>query len=406
MSRAARTKTIIGVLIVAVLVMAAALNRAQPELRAPDAAFADATPPGGQGLALLLGKLGYAAKVQDAPLKTMPKDARVWLVLGPQTQFSQDEARKLLDWVKRGHTLIYCADRPGFATPPGEDTPEATGIETLENAIDLSPMTPDYSVEIGAGGLPELAPLALDAPSNYRAGVKGASASKPQVPVNRPHLLLAGAPGGTLAQIPYGQGRVWVTNDAWLFTNYGLSKPNNATLVANLIRVDAPQGAVYFDERQHDNNQQPPTPDTLISRLKKPPFSYALWQLLAAGLLFWAFAARRLGAAVPLPQRGPVTRASQFAQAMGALFSKTGRAGAASTIIGDNFRRRLAARLGMSPAEPDEVLARRAHEVGDVPYETVDRLLLQTRTPAQNDAQALRDAQEMDAVLAKLEGRI
>ena len=405
MKRANRNKIGFGLLVVALLIAAAALDRGSTGPRAPEAAFANAMPSGGKGLALLLGRLGYAAKVQNAPLQALPKDARVWLILSPKTQFAQTEAQQLLAWVKAGNTLIFCADRSELLLHGAAEPPTATGISTLIRALGIGDVTPEFNAP-GAGGLPTLSPLTLDVPSNYRSGVKAASGSKSEVFVDRPHLLLAGAPGGTLAKIPYGKGRVWVATDAWLFTNYCLAQPNNATLVANLIRVDVPRGAVYFDERQHDNNRRPPAPDTLISRLKKPPVSYALWQLLAAGLLMWAFAARRLGAAVPLPTRGPVTRASQFAQAMGGLFAKTGRPGAAASIIGDNFRRRLAQRLGLSPSERDEVLARRAHEVGGVPYEVVDRLLLQTRTPAQSEAQALRDAQEMDAVLARLEGRV
>ena len=275
------------------------------------------------------------------------------------------------------------------------------------------------SREFGFGGvapqksqksLPDLPAVSFDVPSNARAGVKSAVNASGGIGIGRAHVAIAGAPGGTIARIPYGRGQVWAVPDAWIFTNYGLSQPDTAVLVSNLVRTRAlPIGArkaVYFDERAHDENQRPPRPDTLINRLRKPPISTAILQILFAGVLLWIFAARRLGAAVPLPTRGPVTRASQFAQAMGALFSKTSRPAAAADIIGQDFRKRLASRLGMSPSENDAVLARRAHELSGVPYEVVDRLLLQTRTPAQNEAQALRDAQEMDAVLQRLEGRV
>ena len=402
-----RARLIVGLIVVAVLIIAATMNRQTTRFRSsPDALYADATPAGGKGLALLLQKLGYKTAVQNAPLQQMPKDARVWLLFGPDVQFSGREGRQLLNWVKRGNVLIYCANRGGIFSFHGETKGAKTGVEIVQQALQIGDAPPDFGVTTGAGDLPELPVLPLDVPSNYRAGVKGAQASGANVTIKRPHLALSGAPGGTLARVPYGKGAVWVTGDAWLFTNFGLSKPNNATLVANLIRLDAPKGTVYFDERRHGNDERPPAPDTLMARLRKPPVSYAIAQLLGAALLFWAFAARRLGAAVPLPARGPVTRASQFAQAMGAVFSKTNRPSAAASIIGDNFRRRLAQRLGMSPNESDQVLARRAHEVAGVPFELVDRLLLQTRTPARSDAQALRDAQEMDAVLKQLEGRV
>ncbi len=415
-----RNKWIFGALIVALLLAAAYLNKGTPPRLYPSAKFADGKPTGGKGLALLLNRIGYQSKVQDAPLRQMPADARAWLLLDPDVSFTKREGQLLLDWIKSGGTLIYCVERGrNFSFIPSLDEdkkePPTNGVETLAQGLNIAPES-QYafftrrSPKNAQKQLPDLPPLAFDVPSNVRAGVKNAVGDGGSFGIERGHVVIAGAPGGTLARIPYGKGQVWVAPNAWIFTNYGLSKPDTATLVTNLLRTQAaPSGArkvVYFDERDHDETERPPVPDTLINRLKKPPISTALWQLLFAGVLLWIFASRRLGAAVPLPTRGPVTRASQFAQAMGALFSKTSRPAAAADIIGQDFRKRLASRLGLSPSEADAVLARRAHELSGVPYEVVDRLLLQTRTPATGEAQALRDAQEMDAVLQRLEGRM
>ena len=411
-----KTGLIVGGLLAALIIIAAMLYRAAPTFDAPDAAFADAKPTGGKGLALMLNRIGYQSKVQDAPLQAMPADARAWLLLGPKVSFTKREARLLLNWVKAGGTLIYCAERgdKGFLSfaSPDENKPTVNGVETVWRELKIEQGPPDFAgiTQRASSELPELPAIALDVPSNIRAGVKQAVGDKGNLGIGRAHAEIASAPGGTLARIPYGKGQVWAAPNAWVFTNYALSKPDTAVLVTNLLRTDAApakgRNVVYFDERSHDENKRPPVPDTLINRLKKPPVSYAIWQLLFAGVLLWIFASRRLGEAVPLPTRGPVTRASQFAQAMGSLFAKTSRPTAAADIIGGDFRKRLAARLGMSPGENDAVLARRAHELSGVPYEVLDRLLLQTRTPARNEGQALRDAQEMDAVLKRLEGEI
>ena len=408
-----KSKIIFGGLLLALILIAVALQQAQKSafVPLPDAAFADAKPTGGKGLALLLNRIGYQSKVQDAPLQAMPPDARVWLMLGPENSFTRREGRLLLDWVKSGGTLIYSAGRGDFFSYFEEEKTATSGVETLAQQLKISPGAPDFgSFKPSARALPELPAVQLDVPSNARAGVQKAVGAAGSFGVGRAHVQIAGAPGGTLARIPYGQGQVWAVPSAWMFTNYGLSKPDTAVLVTNLLRTQAPpqnaRNAVYFDERAHDESQRPQLPDTLVNRLKKPPISTALCQLFFAGVLLWIFAARRLGAAVALPTRGPVTRASQFARAMGALFAKTSRPAAAAEIIGQDFRKRLAARIGLSPGENDAVLARRAHELCGVPIEVVDRLLLQTRTPATSDAQALRDAQEMDAVLKRLESQI
>ena len=417
MKQTNKSKIFFGALIVVLVLLALGLRKAQKSslLSRPDAAFADAKPDGGKGLALLLNRIGYHAKVQDAPLRAMPQDARVWLMLGPKNSFSKREAQLLLAWVQAGGTLVYSAGRGDLFemmfNPNAQPKPPATGVDIVAQQLKIQPALPDFSgYQPTAKSLPDLPAIALDVPSNARAGVKSAAGASETFGIGRAHVQIAGAPGGTLARIPFGKGQIWAVPNAWMFTNYGLSQPDTAVLVTNLLRTQAPplraRNAVYFDERAHDELGRPPLPDTLINRLKKPPVSTALWQLLFAGVLLWIFAARRLGAAVPLPTRGPVTRASQFAQAMGALFAKTSRPSAAAEIIGQDFRKRLAARAGLSPGENDMVLARRAHELCGVPIEVVDRLLLQTRTPAQNEAQALRDAQEMDAVLRRLEGRI
>ena len=410
-----RTVALVGALVFALLLLTAYLNRNATFSVAPAAKFADDKPTGGKGLALLLNKIGYQSKLQDRPLRQMPPDAAAWLLLDPDVSFTKREGQLLLDWVKAGGTLVFSVERDslfGFLPTEDDDEPATNGIELVTQELKISK---DFDFSgmaslTSAKSLPDLPAVSFDVPSNVRAGVKSAVGASGNIGVGRPYVAVAGAPGGTLARIPYGRGQVWAVPNAWIFTNYGLSKPDTAVLVSNLVRTRAmPVGArkaVYFDERAHDESERPPAPDTLISRLKKPPISTAIFQLLFAGVLLWIFAARRLGAAVPLPTRGPVTRASQFAQAMGSMFAKTSRPAAAAEIIGQDFRKRLASRLGMSPSENDAVLARRAHELSGVPYEVVDRLLLQTRTPATNEAQALRDAQEMDAVLERLEGRL
>jgi hypothetical protein len=125
-------------------------------------------------------------------------------------------------------------------------------------------------------------------------------------------------------------------------------------------------------------------------------------QLLGAALLVWALYGRRLGAPVPLPEREPVTRASQFALAMGGLFRKVNRPRAAGAAVGEEFRRAVTRRLGMSIADPDSAIAERAAAATGLPSRMIDRLLLQARAPAEHEADVLSDVQEMELVLRRL----
>jgi hypothetical protein len=90
---------------------------------------------------------------------------------------------------------------------------------------------------------------------------------------------------------------------------------------------------------------------------------------------------------------------------MGLLFRKADRPRAASEILGEEFRRALAKRLGLSPADPDALLAEHAARAADLPSRLIDRLLLKSKNPADSEAEALADAQEMEMVLRRIEGR-
>ncbi|PQV63768.1 hypothetical protein B1R32_109108 [Abditibacterium utsteinense] len=399
------TRLFAGFFFFALCLLGVLTNSGHQSEELPRAQWGNKTPLGGQGLRLTLQKLGYQTKLQTASLQKMPADAKVWLLLDPQTRFSKAEAKTLLDWVRKGGVLLFCV-RPqsyflGASGFGGESQSE--GVETLRNTLGIA-RSEGQQPKAGEF-LPALVPLSLDTISNYRVGIKKASGSARNFTVSKPHLEVCGAPGGTIARLDSGKGRVLVFPDALLFTNYALSKADNANLVLNFVRVHVPSGAVYFDERSDGKSARSTAPPTLLSYLARPPASYAMLQLLVAALLFWAFAGRRLGTPVPLSPNNAVTRASQFAGAMGALFSKVNRPGAAALIIGARFRRRLAQRIGLSPSESDQVLARRAQEVSGIPASVTDRLLLQSRAPAQNMGEALRDAQEMERVLQKMEGK-
>jgi hypothetical protein len=243
-----------------------------------------------------------------------------------------------------------------------------------------------------------------DAACVYRSGVGAAFDSGDIISVDRPHLAIAGSPFGTdLARIELGRGRVIAVPDALLFSNCGLVNGNNSVLITNLVRVhlEAGQGAIYFDERQGGDGAGKITPN-LLYYLWRPPVRWAVLQLLLAALLVWMVYGYRLGAPVPLPQGDPVTRASQYAIAMGSLFRKANRPRAAAAIIGEEFRRALVRRLGMSTTDSDRAIAARAAEMTGLPSAMIDRLLLKGANPADDESSALNDAQEMEIVMRRL----
>ncbi len=409
MKRINRTRVIVGLLVAFILVIAVLASRDEGGEWWPSTRLNDSTPRGGRALGLVMENMGYATQVQDAPLSKMPSDARVWLLLDYQTTFSDREADALLDWVRQGGVLFW--------VPPNSDTPiwgtstSHPGVDHLQEKIGAGRTG---SPSFDANGFPKMVPLNLDAVANYREGVTGASSSGTNLTLStsrgaplatRGTLQIASAPGGSLMRLDEGKGHIFVFPDAWMLCNFGLSKPANATLVANMVRVhltSANGGKAYFDERQHNNDLVAPTPDDWPARLRQKPVVFAVWQLILVGLGTLVLVSRRLGTAVPLPSTAPVTRASGFARAMGGLFLKATRPKAAAQIIGDSFRTRLARRVGMSPRDSDDMLAARASEMSGIDRDLLSRALIASRAPATDETSALRDAQQMERILEQL----
>jgi len=401
MKRINRTRFFVGALVALVVIIALALSNRGGGEDSPPVHLRDTSPIGGRGLALVLEKLGYATDSVNEPISAMPSDARVWCLLDSKTTFSSREADSLLAWVRGGGTLFYAVANSSSSF--GSSKARA-GVDKLSEALKVSS---EGSPMFSSTGLPQMSPVSFGTVSNYQTGVKSATATGTALSVSRKYINVAGlgaTPGAVVVREDIGKGRVWLFPDAWMLSNYGLSQGDNATLVANLLRVhDAKAGGkAYFDERHHGDDLLPPAPDDWPARLRQKPVVFALWQLIVAGLGTLALVGRRLGTPVALPTQAPVTRASGFARAMGGLLLKAGRPKAASQIIGENFRARLARRVGLSPRESDEVLASRAHEISGIPLETLSRALIASRAPATDETSALRDAQAMERILSQL----
>lgn len=362
----------------------------QQTLQIPRAQYTDSTPLGGKGFRLLLEHQEYRTHVTREVLSGIPDEAKIWVLLDPETSFSAREAEELLAWVENGGILIW-------AVSFKRQSRSSTGVEQLRKKLETMEIMPPFHSPNEP--LPQLFPLEKSAVSEIWTDVSQAQASSGVISIQRPHLALSQLEVGLqLAQIPYGKGKVFAASDALMFTNYALSKPDNAVLASNLIRLHAQTGAlIVFDERTHGESQTS-TEKNWVYYLWQPPLRYALFQLVAALLLAAFLYGRRFGTPVPLPDRGPITRASQFALAMGALFQKAGRPQAADKILREEFRLELVRRLGLSIADPSELIAQRAAELTEFPAREILQLL-QTSPEQITETEALKNAQKMDRIL-------
>jgi hypothetical protein len=376
----------------------------KPDSNFPRARFEDKKPLGGKGLHLLLDGEGYKTKLQSDPLRVIPKDARVWLLLDPQTLLSEKDAKVLLQWINDGGVLVWSnLQTSGQAYNWWAADEPQDGTEYMRKKLRLSSTTinealvgPDRSI------LPILEPV-QSPQGTYGAGAHNVSISLNTFLINSKHEALIGAKKKLqLALVNYGKGRIIISADALIFTNYGLAQDDNAILVTNLIRNDVPRGAgIYFDQRVAIAPPQE-LPHTLLYYLWQIPLRWVWIQLLLAGLLLWAFYGRRIGKPMPIPVQQPVTRASQFAVAMAALYQKARRPKVVADVLGKEFRRTIVRRTGASPMDNAAILAERCSEMTGLPREQIRKLLEQIEKPVRSDADVLRMALEMEEIERKL----
>jgi len=381
----------------------AQLNR-KDDSTFPRAQYADKTPLGGKGLRLLLEKRGFVVRQQTQSLKAIPEDAKVWLLLDPDTTLSKQDGKVLLEWVKKGGVLIwsnYQTNYFGWWDEKNQD-----GQSYMRHALHITSTDIDQKfIDLDKS----LYPIIHQAPilsGEYNAGVHDCYLSSNTFMINSKNRLpIAG--GGKqlqLAAIPHGKGRVIVTADAMIFTNYGMARGDTAVLTTNLIRRGTPHGAgIYFDERTSGSTIHE-LPHELLYYLWQPPLRWALFQLALAGLLLWVFYGRRLGRPVPIPVQQPVTRASQFAVAMAGLYQKARRPKVPLEVLGNEFRRLLIRRTGASPLDSPAKLAARCHEITGLPRERVQQLLERIQKPVRSDNEVLQLVAEMEKIREKLGG--
>jgi hypothetical protein len=406
MKRALPYWWIFGLFAVVVVLGIMAQRNNKPDSKFPRARFADKTPLGGKGLHLLLDSEGYKTKLQSAPIKAIPNDAKVWLLLDPQTTLSGKDAKVLLQWVNDGGLLIWSNLQTNYQNDDWWNVDmKKRNPENLRQKLKVSQTNIDgHFIDPDKSLLPILEPA--QSPNGiYGTGAHNISISPNTFLINSKHEALIGAKKKLqLASMNYGKGRIIVSADALIFTNYGLAQGDNAILVSNLIRNNVPRGAgIYFDQRVAVVMPgEIELPHTLLYYLWQVPLRWLWIQLLLAGLLLWAFYGRRLGKPMPIPVQQPVTRASQFAVAMASLYQKARRPKVAADVLGKEFRRTIVRRTGASPMDSAATLAARCSEMTGLPRERIRKLLEQLEKPARSDVDVLRMALEMEEIERKL----
>ena len=307
-------------LLLAAAALAAALVVGAPSGDGPALDPSSTAPSGTKALVDTLRELGARVDVRAEPPGR--GDTTALLLVD---DLDQQGRQQLVDWVEEGGTLVVTD-----VTSP------------------LQPGRPGSGVSL-VGLDPEL-----------RRGCQ-VSALREVDRISAPGAVLLDVPQGAtgcfpgdgdswLVVAPAGRGTVVGLGGASAFLNSRLGRADNAVLAATLLAPTRADRVVVL---------RPPAPgggQTSLSDLVAPRVKLALVQLGIAFALVALWRARRLGRPVLEPQPVRVPGAA-LVTAVGQLLQRTRSRDQAASVLREDLRRTLAARLGLAPSTPADVVA-------------------------------------------------
>jgi hypothetical protein len=324
-----------------------------------------AGPLGTKALMDVLRELGGEVRISSDP----PGSA-IQTTLLLSDDLTPDRRRELLDWVRRGGTLVVADPSSGVTeVDPAGSTRIGLLDAEIERRCDVAALR-DVGRVAAPGG------VVFEVPPSQGA----AAGTRACFPRND---------GAWLLVQPLGLGTVVRLGGASVLVNEELGEADNGLLLVSLL-VPARGTAVRV--------LQPPLPgggDAGLGDLVAPRVRLALWQLVVAFVLLALWRARRLGRPVAEPQPVQLPGA-ELVLAVGNLLQRARGRGQAAGLLGDDLRRSLAERLGLPPSAPPDLVADTVAARTGIPRERVLRTLSPT-TP-RDEAELVALSQAVDTV--------
>ena len=265
------------------VVVFAVLNaRASAGSGLPDYSVYSDGPEGLNQAAEVLRKLGWQPVAVTRPIQQthhrglliLVEPRRSGLQLEEMEPMSDADVDGLLNWVKQGNTLLFCA------------THKSRLLDKLGILLDLG-SGGDFVLVARPGVVGEYTArvAGIGVESDASLSARGAV----------PLWALGSKPGAVLVR--HGQGRMLVVADPSVLTHRGLLREDNVVFLYNVAALDAEDGRVYFDEYHHGIRAGA----GYWNYLRYHNQHWVVVQMLVlAGVALWAVG-RRLGPAVPMP---------------------------------------------------------------------------------------------------------
>jgi hypothetical protein len=294
---------------------------------------------------------------------------------------SPGRRQRLLDWVGRGGTLVVADPSSGVTAVEQAGSTQIGLLDAeIERRCDVAALA-DVGRVAAPGG------TVFEVPEGQ--GAPGAPGGPGGPPNGGTRACFPRNDGAWLLVQPVGGGTVVRLGGASVLVNRELGEADNAVLLASLLVPAEGTGVQVL---------QPPLPgggDAGLTDLIAPRVRLALWQLVVAFVLLALWRARRLGRPVAEPQPVQLPGA-ELVVAVGNLLQRARGRGQAAGLLTDDLRRSLAERLGMPLSTPADQVADTVAARTGIPRERVLRTL--TRSTPRDEAELVALSQAIDTV--------
>lgn len=306
-------------------------------------------PDGTRALYILSDKLGYqVTRIQGADYTL--DEIEMLFLLQPLTfnELSLDITMAIDNWVRHGNTLIVAHMGAG---------------DELKRLLEV------YESEFVATDIPLTESNGFLEIFNNPPVTAIVSKTKWAVSSRRQDTIPLFGRGDNYSVVSFksGAGRVFLLSCPYIFTNEGLSQPDNAKFLHNLLAYLSENAKVGFDEYHHgiskvkSGNSDTSSGDgrpSVMRLLLSSPIGWALAYALILIFVFLILHGRRLGKPI-VTEENAKRLSSEYVISMASLYQKGKKRRAILQHVKSEFRRRLAAKWDIAPdlSTPDLVTA-------------------------------------------------
>lgn len=308
------------------------LERFMPETRALSSTY-NGKASGLEALAELTERLGKPSRKWELPYRQLPGKNGTLLLIAPLESLKDFEADQILKWVKEGNTLIYLDD---FTLAMSRIIPDKLGVK----ARILTKKLENHKFEAkDFGSAPEFTnvkSLMFSTATRLEGG----------------KAVVSNTTGTFLSEVAHGKGRVLVGCCPDFCANRTIAKEDywgNFQFLQNWFGTTG--GTVYFDERAHGFSGG----TNVFLYLSRGPVGAVAYQVLLILAIAVISGSQRFGAAQAVDEKRRISNL-EFINGLSNAYRRARANPAVAEILFQEFRKKLARSLGVSPHEPIEKL--------------------------------------------------